>query len=203
MLLVALVFLQTTVAAFLKIPGVDGVDRFYALDTCLMDSTLDDVWYRYEDYNSTHYKEIRYLSRRRCKSREMASETYGPKSIYSSIPEDKYAFCMVYKYDAECTEDMELPVRCYHEKVCISDPSGGSIYFTKTSDDTVESRRYGDAKCTEEIDERTELKNACEFTMSPITGYVEYRITNGIKAVPTLLAMIVISILLNYLLFDF
>ena len=203
MLFFALVFLQTTVAAFLKIPGVDGVDRFYPLDTCLMDSTLDDVWYRYVDYNSTHYEEISYLSRRRCMSKEVAGKTYGPKSIYNNIPEDKYAFCMVYKYDAECKEDMELPIKCYHEKVCISDPSGGSIYFTKTSDDTVESRKYADTKCTEEIDERTELRNSCEFTMAPITGYVEYRITNGIKAVPTLLAMIVISILLNYLLFDF
>lgn len=187
-------------AEYLVLSNVDGVDRYYKLDKCLREDSINEYWRRYERFNSTHYVVSNYATEIRCKSRTPESQSYGLINYRDEVDAYLYAFCTIYYYDAACTEYIDLPIMCYAENTCISDPTGGSVRFHKNANSTVSNIRYVDKNCENMHYESMVIQEGCEYIMSPVTGYIQYRISNSTAPMAIMHVAFVLLILffMNY-----
>lgn len=194
------IFCVLCTADYIVLSNVHGVDRYYKADSCLREDMINEYWRRYEVYNETHYSLSSYVTEFRCKARLPDSVIYGKLDLRSSVEIDKYAFCTVYYYDRQCTEYIPLPVTCYEEETCISDPEGGSVYFRKDPDGSVRNTRYSDKECKTMFDDAVVIQEGCEYVMSPVNGYIQYNISNGTAPMLILHVSLILLILLfmNY-----
>lgn len=198
--LYAIIFTGIAYAQYIVVSNVEGIDNYYRLDKCLQEDNINEYWRRYEIFNDTHYVVSNYENELRCKSRIPDSQNYGILKYKDVIDPHVYAFCTIYYYDASCTEYISLPIKCYSENTCISDPNGGSVIFHKNINNTVSNIRYADKNCENIHYESVVIQEGCEYVMSPITGYIQYIISNSTTSIAVLHVALILLILffMNY-----